>query len=154
MDKIAKTPILEVKTRAPVRVGLQAPLIEAVTLLREQRRGAVVVEDDSGLLAGIFTERDLITRVDHADHGWHARPVEQHMTRDPRTLDEAATVADAIRLMQAGTFRHLPVVAAERRVIAVVSIRDIIALIAEHFPRELLNLPPDPAREASRRWGG
>jgi hypothetical protein len=34
------------------------------------------------------------------------------------------------------------------------SIRAIIKYIVEHYPEEFLNLPPDPKRESSRRWGG
>ena len=154
MGKIAATPISEVKCRAPVRVHLRAPLIDAVTLLRERRRGAVIIEDDDGRLAGIFTERDLITRVDHGDHGWHILPVEQHMTRQPRTIGKNGRVADAIRLMNEGPFRHLPVVDDDGRVVGILSIRDIIRHIAEHYPKEFLNLPPDPSHEAHHRWGG
>ena len=154
MEKIARTPIRDIKARAPVRVHLRAPLIDAVTLLRERRRGAVIVEDDGGRIAGIFTERDLITRIDHADHRWHTRPVEDHMTRTPYTLPQTGTVADAVRLMNSGTFRHLPIVDDDRRVVGILSIRDILAHIAEHYPKEFLNLPPDPEHEASSRWGG
>lgn len=154
MENIARTPIGEVKARAPVRVHLRAPLIDGVTLLRERRRGAVIIEDDDGRIVGIFTERDLITRVDHDDHRWHTRPVEDHMTRAPQTIPQTGTVADAVRLMRSGTFRHLPIIDGDGRVVGILSIRDILAHIAEHYPKEFLNLPPDPEHEAHSRWGG
>lgn len=154
MKNIAWTPIADIKARAPVRVHLRAPLIDAVTLLRERRRGAVVVEDDDGRMAGIFTERDLITRIDHQDHRWHTLPVQDHMTRDPRAIPQSGTVADAVRLMREGTFRHLPIIDDDRRVVGILSIRDILAHIAEHYPKEFLNLPPDSDHEANQRWGG
>src|SRR5262245_16201157 len=126
MEKIARTPIGEVKAREPVRVHFRRPLIDAVTLLRERRRGAVIIEDDGGRLLGIFTERDLVTRVDHTDHDWHTLPVEDHMTKAPRTLLATGTVADAIRIMNEGSFRHLPIVDGDGRAVGILSVRDIV----------------------------
>ncbi|HTM22160.1 MAG TPA: CBS domain-containing protein [Kofleriaceae bacterium] len=154
MEKIARTPISEVKARTPVRVHRSRPLIDAVTLLRERRRGAVIVEDDDGRLVGIFTERDLLTRVRHENHDWHTQSLEDHMTRNPRTLPPTDTIADAVRVLDEGSFRHLPIVDADGRAVGILSVRDIVRHIAEHYPKEFLNLPPDPQKEARARWGG
>jgi CBS domain-containing protein len=154
MEKIARTPIGEVKAREPVRVHHKRPLIDAVTLLRERRRGAVIIEDDAGRLLGIFTERDLLTRVDHDDHDWHNLPVEDHMTRAPKTVQATGTIADAVSIMNDGNFRHLPIVDTDGRAVGIISVRDIVKHIAEHYPKEFLNLPSDPQHEARARWGG
>ena len=154
INKLATTVVGDVTTRSIARVQGDARLSDVVTEITERRRGAVIVEDDSGAVVGIFTERDLITRVDHANHAWHDTPVDRVMTTNPKTIAETESISDAIHLMSAGTFRHLPVCDSSGRAVGLLSIRDILAHIAEYFPKEFLNLPPDPMHEASARWGG
>jgi CBS domain-containing protein len=114
----------------------------------------VLVEDASGALRGVFTERDLMTRVDHRGHDWHGRTIGECMTAGPRCLDLDASLEDAIVLMQQGAFRNLPLVDASGRATGVLTVRDILRYIAENFPQEFVNLPPDPRHEATSRWGG
>jgi CBS domain-containing protein len=52
-------------------------------------------------------------------------PVSAVMTRGPATVEERAPVADAAAEMAAGGFRHVPVVDGERRLVGVVSERDL-----------------------------
>jgi CBS domain-containing protein len=118
------------------------------------RRGATIVEDDQGRIAGIFTERDLMVRVEHGDSSWHRKPVGEVMTRDPVRIAPTDSLSTALRRMRETKCRHLPVTDDQGKTAGVVSIRDILAHIAEYFPEEFLNLPPDPEHEASSRWGG
>lgn len=154
LQEIAATPISDISLRDPVRVRPDTQLFSVVAQLREVRAGAALVEDDDGRLLGIFTERDLMTRIDHHNFDWHKQPVSEVMTRDPRTADADESLAGALSLMGAGSFRHLPIIAGDNRASGLVSIRDILAHIVEHYPEEFLNLPPDPEREMSGRWGG
>jgi CBS domain-containing protein len=136
-----------------VRVAPGATLGEVVTQLRERARGAVLVEDERGIV-GVFTERDLMTRVDHADPSWWTRPVREVMTSSPRTVHADQPIEDVVNLMLTGNYRHLPIVDDANTVIGIVSIRDVLAHIAGFFPADFVNLPPDPAREAKAPWGG
>jgi len=154
LNDLAQTSVIEVERRDPVRVKIDTKLIDVVTLVREHRRGAVVIEDDGGRLAGIFTERDLVLRVGHESQDWHDDPVGPLMTKDPRKLTAKSTIAEALSLMQQHTFRNLPIVDDDNRAIGIISIRDILTHIAEHFPEEFINLPPSSKHEASGRWGG
>jgi len=151
---LATTPLREVRLREAVRMPPDAPLLDAVTMLRERKRGAVIVQDDKGTLLGIFTEHDLIERVDHQSHDWHRLAVADCMTTSPSTAGPDASIADAIHLMQKGGFRNLPIVDHDGHATGIVTVRDILRHIAEQFPKEFLNLPPDPGREANSRWGG
>lgn len=154
LKEIASTPVSDINIREPVRVSPGTPLIDVVTRMREKRRGGAIVED-GGKVAGIFTERDLMLRVDHSKaKGWHQQPVSEFMTRDVVMIAASDPVSDALKKMKQGRFRHLPVDRGPDAPTGLVSIRDILAYIVEHFPAEFLNLPPDPEHEASRRWGG
>jgi CBS domain-containing protein len=154
LKEIAATPVTEIDIREPVRVTPDTTLIDVVTRLREKRRGAAIVEEN-GKVVGIFTERDLMLRVDHSTgQGWHKQPVRDVMTKNVVMVSARDSIATAVQKMKSGEFRHLPVDMGPGKPVGLVSIRDILAYIAEHYPAEFLNLPPDPEHEARRRWGG
>lgn len=154
LKEIATTPINEINIREPVRVAPSATLLDVVTRMREKRRGSAIIED-GGQVVGIFTERDLMLRVDHTSgQGWHQKPINEFMTRDVVMISSRDSIATAVQKMKVGDFRHLPVDQGPGKPVGLISIRDVLAYIAEHYPAEFLNLPPDPEHEARRRWGG
>jgi CBS domain-containing protein len=56
--------------------------------------------------------------------------------------------------MDQGSYRHLPLVDDSGRVEGIISIQDIIQYLAEGFPTEVLNLPPDPQAKSRSLDGG
>ena len=116
------TLIREVMTTQLVTVEPSTSVAAAVTVMGMQRVGAVLVMEKEKL-AGIFTERDLVRAMSH-DIGASSQSVAQWMTRDPVTVGPDAPVEQALEIMLAGNFRHLPVMEGER-LVGVVSIRDL-----------------------------
>ena len=153
LEEIASTSISEISFREPARATSDTPLIDVVARMRGRRRGAAIIEDD-GRLAGIFTERDLMLRVEHSNQDWHKKPVSEVMTRDVIVIKASDSISAAVQKMKEGLFRHLPVDRGPEKPTALISIRDILSYIAEYFPKEFQNLPPDPEHEASQPWGG
>jgi CBS domain-containing protein len=151
---IALAPVSSIHLRKPARARYETPLIDVVAQMRELRRGATIIDNEAGRIIGIFTERDLVLRIDHSSHRWHQQPVGACMTERPVLLTPNESLATALRRMKEGRFRHLPVVDQQRKAAGILSIRDILVHIIEHYPQEFINLPPDPDHEASRRWGG
>jgi CBS domain-containing protein len=99
---------------------------EAVKTMAGKSIGAVlIVENDK--VAGIFTERDLMTKVVGQDLDTKTTTIGQVMTRSPKTarVDDAAI--DCLELMAEGGFRHLPVVDTNDRPLGMVSQRDFVA---------------------------
>ncbi len=153
LAQIAATPIGTIVRRLPVRVTPETTLGALVATLREKGRGAVLVEEGDRI-SGIFSERDLMLRVDHGDPSWTGRPVREFMTRAPRTIREDEPIEDALNIMLTGGHRHLPIVDAAGALLGIVSIRDILIHIVGFFPADFINLPPDPEHESSGVWGG
>ena len=153
-SKIPSTAISIIKSREPIRIKANIQLVDVVTAMKEERRGAAIVEDDAGKIIGIITERDLIAGVDHNSLRWHLKPVSEVMNKKPKTIKESQFVHEALAIMITCKFRHLPIVDSENHVQGVVSIRDIIMHVASLYPQEFLNLPPDPENKASDRYGG
>ena len=134
-------PISRLEPRAPLYVDQNATLADAVGVMREHRVGCVLVVDESGYLVGIFTERDLLLRLEDPDLSRSIRP---YVTPEPETLGPDDPIAFALNLMSVGGFRHVPLVDDEGRPLGVVSVKDVVNFLAEVFSQEVLTIPPNP----------
>src|SRR5216110_3192610 len=72
------------------------PLAAAIEAMKSDEGGCVIVSDD-GRVAGIFTERDLLTKVVGENVDLDS-PIRQWMQPAVETLTREATVGDAVRL--------------------------------------------------------
>jgi CBS domain-containing protein len=147
LESLGSTPIGELPVRPFARVDIDDAMWRVVDEMKAKGRGAVVIEEQ-GKLVGIFTERDLMTRVDHDDVLWSHVPVREVMTPYPTVIGLRDSVAEALRRLQAGRRRHLPIVDERGAVRGVLSVRDILAHAAGRYPEDLVNLPPTPDHEA------
>ena len=111
--------------RSLLEMPVTANVRDAARAMRERGVGAVLVTE-GGRLAGIFTERDLVHRVVASDRNPEETPLSQVMTSDPDTIGPDATALEALRQMDDGGYRHLPIVAGGRTV-GIVSRRDFFA---------------------------
>jgi CBS domain-containing protein len=100
------------------------PVLTVLRRMTEARVGAIVILDGERLV-GIFSERDLMTRVVVAGRDPADTPVERVMTRDVVTADLQESRDECLAKMQRRGCRHLPVFA-EGRVIAMLSMRDLL----------------------------
>lgn len=117
-------------------LGPATNLQAAVELMAERRIGAVMVVADDGMLAGIFSERDLLNRVVAKGRDPRSLSVADVMTPNPTTVAPDDTAASALDLMRKGGFRHLPV-ADGGKPVGMVSIRDLYAAVASSLEEEL-----------------
>lgn len=153
IDDLARTPVTAIAQRRPVLVTAELTVDDVIRRIAAAGRGHAIVVDPSGRAIGIFTQRDLLTRIDPREAGWGDTPISAVMTREPVTISQDATLADCLAALRSRRIRSLPVCDGGKPV-GVVSIRDILRHVAEVFPDEFLCLPPDPSLEASRPWGG
>jgi CBS domain-containing protein len=126
----------------PLCLRPDQPVADAVDLMRQHRVGCVLVCQD-GELVGIFTERDLIRRVLATGDSLHMN-LARCMTRDPVVVQPSESIGAAVRRMEEGGYRHLPVVDAAGRPLGVLSVKCIVHYLVEHFPSTIYCLPPDP----------
>jgi CBS domain-containing protein len=129
-----------------ITAGRDSTLEEVVRKLQEEHIGCVLVTGSDGRLEGIFTERDLLSKVALRPIDWSKERVGDYMTPEPETLRLDDHVAWALKLMHVGGYRHVPLTDAEGRPVGVVSIRDVVEFIIDLFPAPVLNLPPEPRR--------
>jgi CBS domain-containing protein len=117
-------PVSVLDPRPPLTVPVGATLGDAVRLMTTGRTGAVLVTGPDGALVGILTERDFLTKV-AGEPGFEALPVSRFMTPAPETVAPTDVLAYALGKMDAGGYRHLPVVSAGKPV-GVISVRDVL----------------------------
>jgi CBS domain-containing protein len=99
-------------------------VIEAVHFMVENNVGAVPVLD-GGDLVGIFSERDLMTKVLVRGHDPHTTVVETVMTEGPLSVAPDASIHDCMVLMKQHKFRHLPICDGHK-LVGFLSLRDLL----------------------------
>jgi CBS domain-containing protein len=129
----------------PICLSETATVHEAVRTMLAHRQAGVLVTDAHGRLAGIFTERDVLTRVVGRDLDARQTPLSEVMTRDPEALTASDRVAYAIHCMSVAGYRTIPLVDGEGRPIGVVTVSDVVRWLASLFPEAVLNLRPGDA---------
>ncbi len=112
--------------QALVTIDGTATVQQAVKTMAEKSIGAILIVEQ-GKVAGIFTERDLMTKVVAKDLDPSATRIADVMTRSPKTVKGNDAAIDSLELMAAGGFRHLPVVDEDEKPIGMVSQRDFVA---------------------------
>jgi len=137
---------------APIVVEPATTLAEVVRLMRENRRGCVLVAS-GGRPLGIFTERDVLMKIAGSPIDLGQTSVSDYMTPDPDTLPADSSIAYALNKMVLEGYRHIPLVDEQRRPSGVVSMRDLIEYISGCYQQEVLNLPPDPRLGPHKREG-
>lgn len=112
---------------APMRATVRE--VFAQPMGRMRRTGAVMLLDDAGRLAGLFTDSDLARLFEQRRDEALDRPISEVMTRSPRTISPQARLSDALELLQQFKISELPVVDAAGRPVGMVDITDVIGLL-------------------------
>jgi CBS domain-containing protein len=118
-------PVVELLDQQVVHcVGKADSVLEAARRMSEWQVGALTVLEGERLV-GIFSERDLMTRVVSKGLSPATTPVGQVMTPNPVVVDAHSSVEQCLRIMQQAKCRHLPVVS-DGSLVGIVSIRDLL----------------------------
>jgi signal-transduction protein with cAMP-binding, CBS, and nucleotidyltransferase domain len=113
-------------------------VLAALRIMADKNIGFLVVLKQ-GAIAGVLSERDCVRRVVLANKSPEITPVVDVMTRDVVTVDIDHAFADCLRLMHQHRVRHLPVVT-NKKVIAVVSVRDLLSEAVKHHEKIITEL--------------
>src|SRR6516165_3362878 len=99
-----------VRNQNPVTLPPSASVKDACRCMRDRRIGAVLVTEGDHHLLGIFTGRDAVHRVLAEGKSAAKTKLAEVMTREPDTMSPGKTAIEALRLMEDGRYRHVPVV--------------------------------------------
>ncbi len=111
----------------PVTLPVESTVGHALALMRQFKIGGIPIVDQDKILVGILTNRDLRFEKDPT------KPVEEIMTRrDLITAPKGTTLEQAKLILQERKIEKLPVVDDKRKVIGLITYKDIIKL--QDFP--------------------
>jgi CBS domain-containing protein len=142
----------EMRHQPPLCVSPAARVADVVSEMNRTHATAALVIENNQVL-GIFTERDVLTRVLEEGAGLE-RNVADLMTHSPHVLNESTLLSVALRTLALGGYHHLPVVDQSGYPVALVSLQSIIAFLADQFPNEIMNAPPEKLAYPTTPDGG
>jgi CBS domain-containing protein len=116
-----------VSRQNPLTLPAGTTVKKACECMRERSVGAVLVTDEKQRLLGIFTGRDAVCRVLAEGKDPGRTSLAEAMTPHPDTIAPGRSAIEALRQMQDGGYRHLPVVDKDR-IVGIVSRGDFRGL--------------------------
>ena len=114
-------------------------LATAVQVLRDKRIGALIVVNDSGTLAGILSERDIVRKLADTPGQTLPQSVADNMTAKVVTCAPDDSLIVVLRQMSEGRFRHMPVVQGSK-LLGMITIGDVISYRLNELEHEALQL--------------
>ena len=110
----------------PATVSLEATVEQAIQTMIDRRVGAVAIIDEHGIVAGMFTERDVLAKFALSGRDPKLTPVREMMTPIVELATEATTPSEALAVMVERHYRHLPIVDQRGKLLGICSIRNIL----------------------------
>jgi len=152
---VVEKPVSEVMSKPVFSVRRETPLQEAVTLLSSHHISGLPVVDESGVLVGELSEKDLMVRESGFDAGPYVmfldaviylrNPLEWNrqvhqvlgssvgdvMSSQPHTCDASTSLPQAARLLNDRRIQRLFVVDAQGAMVGVLTRGDVVRALAE-----------------------
>ena len=138
LNKVSVTILLKEKSASVYSVAVNSTVAAAVAEMNSHRVGSVMVKD-SERVVGIFTERDVLTRVVAADRDPNTTSVREVMTEKFKFIMRDTSIEDAMQVMTEKRVRHLPVMDGEE-LIGLLSIGDMTRWLLKVNEMEAENL--------------
>ena len=107
--------------------GPDSTVSEIADLMDLEDIGAVPILDDSFLLLGIVSERDIVRKLVKNGRDSDLVTAKDIMTKHIITVKKDTTLVEAVKLMKDNNIRHLPIIDEDKKLVNFISHRDIIS---------------------------
>jgi len=121
----ASVKVNRVMTRNLITVSLGNMVEEAVRKMVDHDVECLPVVDSEGILHGLLTFRDIVTKVVYPQAKVRKSKVEEIMAKDLVTCDLNCTVLDVVKIMKNRHLRRIPVVNARNKLVGLVTDFDL-----------------------------
>lgn len=144
----------EICTREVTIAFRDTDLVAAARLMREAHVGALVVVDEmpgKRMVAGLITDRDIVTAVIAPGLDPRTLNVEDVMTEPVLTMSEDESLLDLLRMMRDKGVRRVPVLGVERELVGLVTLDDALEILAEELDLLVGAIGSEARRERLKR---
>jgi CBS domain-containing protein len=144
----------EICNREVVIVSRETSLVEAARLMREHHVGSLVVvleRDGKRIPVGILTDRDIVVAVVAKELDARKLSVADAMSAGVFAVREQDGLTEVLRAMREHGVRRLPVVAASGALAGIVTIDDLLELVAEELGDFVRTVGRERLRETRTR---
>jgi CBS domain-containing protein len=126
----------------------------AAKLMRHYHVGSLVVVDEQDgrrVPAGIVTDRDIVVEVDAVDLDPEVITVGDIMSAELATAVDSQGVLETVEAMRMKGVRRMPVVDREGELVGIVTVDDLLEVLAEELTDLTRIFAREQAREAQMR---
>jgi CBS domain-containing protein len=145
----------EICNREVVLASRETPIVAAARLMRQYHVGTVVVVDevngDRRVPVGIVTDRDLVVEIVATELDPKTITVSDVMAPELVTARDTESLAGAMEIMRYKGVRRLPIVGDDGRLVGIVSVDDLLEILAEHMSDLTKIVAREQAHEAQAR---
>ncbi len=144
----------EICSREVIVMDRGESLREAVRLMRENHVGDVVITENragKAVPVGILTDRDILIEVVAQDVPLDSLAVSDVMSFELLTVRDDETETDALAAMRRAGVRRAPVVDAGGALVGIVSVDDVIEVLAEQLGNIAALISREQQQERQRR---
>jgi CBS domain-containing protein len=121
----ANIKVSKVMTKNLITVSLGSMVEEAVKKMVDFDVECLPVVDSKGILHGLLTFRDIVTKVIYSQADVRKLKVEDIMAKDLVTCNLSCTVLDVVKIMKNKHLRRIPVVNARNKLVGLVTDFDL-----------------------------
>ena len=132
--------LLKLCNPSPPFVTLDASVADAIRTMIERRVGAVAVVDKDHVVAGMFSERDVMKKFALSGRSAENAPVREYMSQYVVMGSPETTLSEALQVMVESKHRHLPIVDREGKLLGVMSIRHVLEAQVDSLTEKLRQL--------------
>jgi CBS domain-containing protein len=125
---IRESKLSELNPRLSVRASSDTSVKDVIQIMVDKKIGAVLLVEENELV-GIFSERDIISKIALNYDDVKDDPISDYMTPEPVHLNIDDTIAFALNRMDVGGYRHIPITDDANIPTGIVAVRDIIRYI-------------------------
>lgn len=147
-------PIGEFAIRDVITASRETSVLEAAKLMRKHHVGDIVVADKVGnrsVPVGILTDRDIVMEVLAQDVDPAKLTVGDIMSEDLVTIKQSEGVWRTVELMRARGARRIPVVDDDGSLAGIVSVDDLVELLADELSAVAKLISREQKREVAAR---
>ncbi len=129
--------LLKLCDEVPAYVSLYATVADAIKLMIQRDVGAVVVVDENDIVAGMFSERDVLRKLSLSGRDPAATPVREMMSHMVVMAGPETEPSEALAAMVTHHYRHMPIVDRDGKLLRVLSIRHVLENKVDELTEQL-----------------